>query len=183
MNQLISKLAIAGLGTIVTVAGLDSAAQAASFNFRQVYEVRDGFDGAVLSGEFSGTDTNANGQIDLSEFTSFSSVFTGGTVPGFESLAWGLSNLAAGSFFANADVYNFQVFAPAAGNGWQSNGSLDFTNVGFVVDPIGGVQAVGYYDQEGLRFRETSAAVPEPMTMAGLAVAGGGLALARRKRA
>ncbi len=163
------------LGTVVFHT---NSAQAFNFAFNQTF----GSSG-TLTGEFSGTDTNGDGQLDGNEFTAFSSLFQGSET-GFENVSWGLANLAPFSFFVSPGYYSFWVTAPTAnaldGTGWRSSGSLGDTVVGYTFSQDGPI-AGRYFSQEPLSFTPT-AAIPEPTTIAGLTVAGLGMVCARRRQ-
>ncbi|WP_421657318.1 PEP-CTERM sorting domain-containing protein [Leptothermofonsia sp. ETS-13] len=153
-----------------------NSAQAFDFSFNQTFG-----NSGTLTGEFSGTDTNGNGQLDGNEFTIFNSLFQGSET-GFENVSWGLTNLAPFSFFVTPNYYSFWVTAPATnaldGRGWRSNSSLGDTVVGYTFSQDGPI-AGRYFSQEPLSFTPT-AAIPEPTTIAGLTVAGLGMVCARR---
>jgi hypothetical protein len=175
MKNLIFKLA-AGVVSGAVVAIIVTPAQAASvYTFRQVFD-----GGEVLSGEFSGADTDNNGQIDFSEFTSFTSTFVSAE-PGFENLSWGLGNLANFSYFASADDYNFWVTDPApyppGGKGWNSNGQEGSTFVGFSFVEDGPIAAV-FSASEPLNITP----VPESSSPIGLLLATAGIVLLGRKK-
>jgi hypothetical protein len=136
----------------------------------------------LLSGEFAGTDTNGNGQLDGNEFTAFSSLFQG-SESGFENVAWGLTNLAPFSFFVTPNFYSFWVTDPATdltGTGWRSDSTLGETVVGFAFTPDS--IAGRYFSQDTLAFGAPAEAIPEPTTIAGMAVAGLSLTIARGRQ-
>lgn len=155
-----------------------SPAQAFDFTFSQDFG-----SAGTLTGEFAGTDTNGNGQLDASEFTSFTSIFQG-SEPGFENFSWGLSNLVSSSFFVAPNYYSLLVTDTASSvldsRGWRSNTLLGETIVGFA--PSQNIVARRYFSQNALSFGNSSEAVPEPTTIAGLTVAGLGMLYARRRQ-
>ncbi|ACK71582.1 hypothetical protein PCC7424_3180 [Gloeothece citriformis PCC 7424] len=163
MNSTLLKLATTLIGSSLSLALVNMApAQAAVFyTFTQTFD-----GGGTLSGEFSGTDVDNNGQIDASEFDSFTSTFTS-DVLGFENLSWGLANLAPFSYFVNPNEFSFLLTNPApfppGGTGWSSSPLSGTTFVGYAFVQDGQIGAV--FSSESLEV------VPEPLTMSGVAIA------------
>lgn len=174
----IYRLAIATASAFLGATTINiSSASAYNFSFNL------DLDGSgLLTGEFAGTDTDGNGQLDGNEFTAFSSLFQG-SEPGFENVTWGLTNLAPFSFFVTPNFYSFWITAPAAdltGTGWRSDSTLGETAVGFAFTPDS--IAGRYFSQDTLSFGAPAEAIPEPTTMAGMALAGLSLAVARGRQ-
>ncbi|MGA7937175.1 MAG: PEP-CTERM sorting domain-containing protein [Kovacikia sp.] len=173
------KLAISASWIATGFAVIDAGiAQAYSFTFQQELTSN-----GTLSGEFSGTDINGNGQLDATEFATFTSTFQG-SEPGFLTATWGLTNLAPFSYFIGPANYTFWVTAPATnpldGRGWRSNTELGDTVVGYALSQNGPISG-RYFAQDSLAFTAAEP-VPEPTTIAGIALAGAGLSYIRRRK-
>ncbi len=166
MNNLIQKLATSTATVTLSLVVLSSVrAQAVPTYFFSQTLANDG----ILSGAFSGTDSNINGQIDANEFTAFTSEFQS-TIPGFTNLTWGLANLSPLSYFTSPDDYSFTVTAPGpfpSGTGWNSSSLGLATYVGYASDAEGPISSVDS-QTDTLQFTpvpENITAVPEPSSI------------------
>lgn len=182
MMNSIQRFLIATVGITIATIGAPTVAQAFNFTFAQSFD-SNSFDGDIsLTGSFSGHDDDDDGVLEADEFTSFQSVFTSDE-PGFERVTWGLKDLVEVSRFSNPDNFAFVVANSGINRGWLSFnlfGDIGQTVVGFAPsrESIGGL-----FFAESLDFTKVDAeAIPEPTTMAGLALAGLGLSYLRRRR-
>jgi hypothetical protein len=187
-NQFLQTVAIATGAATLTMAAIAAPAQALDFSFSQSFT--DSLGTGTLSGSFSGVDANSNNRIDASEFSSFSSSFSGSNLDGSNfdlgNFSLGLADLASFSYFASPTDYSFSVtnvnLFPAdplfTGRGWSSGlnvGNVGQTDVGYVLTAniIEGV----YLAQEPLSF----AVIPTPALLPGLI--GFGLSVWRQRQA
>lgn len=183
------NLAVAAAGALIGSAVV-SAAPAQAFTLAFARQ----FDEGILFGSFTGTDANSNGVIEGAEFTAFSSTFLNQPpltdvepLPEFgTSTSWGLSDLLASSsnrYVSNSDFSFFLVNSSL--KAWQSfsNPELDFgfSTIGTVVSNDPAAVINGFTFSDAIAF-DRAEAVPEPMTVAGLAVAGAGMVAARRRQ-
>lgn len=172
------RLAIVTASTLLGVTTIPiSSALAYNFSFSLDFD-----SSGTLTGELAGSDRDGNGQLDGNEFTAFSALFQG-SEPGFETIAWGLTDLAPFSFFVTPNFYSFWVTNSTAGPGgagWRSNSTLGETVVGFAFTPDS--IAGRYFSEETLSFGSPAEAIPEPGVIAGLAIAGLGMASARHRQ-
>lgn len=182
-NQFFQTVAIATGAATLTMTAIAAPAQALDFSFSQSFT--DFLGTGTLSGSFSGVDANSNNRIDASEFSSFSSSWSGSD-PDLGNFSLGLANLASFSYFASPTDYSFSVtnvnLFPAdplfTGRGWSSGlnvGNVGQTDVGYVnvADVIEGV----YLAQEPLSFE----VIPTPALLPGLV--GFGLSVWRQRQA
>jgi hypothetical protein len=177
-NSVQALLVGAASATVASAIVNANIAQAFSFSFAQVFE-----SSGILTGDFSGSDANGNGSLEANEFTSFASLFVGDEAA-FSTVRLGLESLVATSYFTAPDNFAFILTDVAADRGFQSfafPGEVGETYVGFA--PSAGIVSARYATPEPLVFVETPAeAIPEPATMAGLALAGLGMRQLRRRQ-
>ncbi|HIK15145.1 MAG TPA: PEP-CTERM sorting domain-containing protein [Leptolyngbyaceae cyanobacterium M33_DOE_097] len=169
------NLLTVGFGVAIALSATPAQAFNITFDFSFIDADEDVSNDPQLSGSFFAEDANSNGRLDYSEFTAFTSLFT---APG-ESVTWALADLSADSYYVSPS--NYLLASTNATGTFSSNSLPDLFSGGSAAAFTEVSTTFSYLDGSPLKF-DPAVAVPEPMTITGLALAGAGLITARRRK-
>jgi len=164
-----------GLSAAIALSAAPAQAFNITFDFSFIDADEDASNDPQLLGSFFAEDANSNGRLDYEEFTSFESLFTAPD----ESVTWVLGDLSTDSYYVSPSNY-FLASANEVGT-FSSNSLPDFFSGGSAAAFTEVFTTFSYQDGSPLKF-DPAVAVPEPMTITGLALAGAGLITARRRK-
>lgn len=162
----------------VAIAAVAMATPAQAFNVTFSFSFLDADEDASndpkILGSFFANDVNSNARLDFDEITSFAAAFAAPD----ELAIWALTDLSTESFYISPD--NYLLAASNAAGDFRSNSIYSLFDGGSAGASTEVFTGFTYFDSSALTFTPP-VAVPEPITITGLALAGAGLAAARRR--